>query len=71
MYTTTASSPDPDLATAESVVLSAGGQNSGGLDGGSIRATGWFGEAEGGYMLTWTDKHTHTRSVKHTHTQQK
>lgn len=60
------SSPDPDLASIESVVLSTGGLNSCGLDRGSVRPTGWFSQAEGSYMLTWRNKHT--RSVKHIHT---
>lgn len=58
MYTIMVSSPDPDLASVESEVLSAGGLNSCGLDGGGIRAAGWFSQAEGGNMLTWRDKHT-------------
>jgi len=49
------SSPDPDLVAIESEVLSAGGLNSCGPDGGGIRATGWFGETEGRHMLSWRD----------------
>lgn len=50
------SSPDPDLASVQSEVLSAGGLNGCGLDGGGIRAAGRFGQAEGGHILTWADK---------------
>ena len=75
-FTSTASSPDPDLAATESVILSAGGQNSCGLDRGGIRAAGWFSQTEGGNVLTWRDKHTRAVSTPwsarshttHTHT---
>ncbi|TNN58868.1 hypothetical protein EYF80_030878 [Liparis tanakae] len=58
VITCAVSSPDPDLAAAESEELSTGGLNSCGPDGGGIRATGWFGETEGRQMLTWRDTQT-------------
>ena len=57
------SSPDPDLASTEGEVFSAGGLDSRGLDRGGVRATGWFSQTEGRYMLACKDKYTQAMST--------
>lgn len=46
--------PDPDLAPIKGEVLAAVGLNGDGLDGSSVGAAGWFGEAKSCHVLTWT-----------------
>lgn len=52
-------SPDPDLAAVHGVVLTAGRQDSCGLDGGGVRAAGWFRQTEGGDVFTWKQTTRH------------
>lgn len=54
------SSPDPDLASIEGEILSAGRLDGNGFNRGGIRTAGWFSQAEGGYVLAWSNTHTHT-----------
>lgn len=56
------SSPDPDLASIEGEILSAGRLDGNGFDRGGIRTAGWFSQAEGGYVLAWSNTHTESLS---------
>lgn len=58
------STPDPDLAAIQSVELSAGGDESGGLDGGGVGAAGGFSQAECSNVLTCMETRSEKKFIK-------